>query len=300
MEWLNYHHLFYFWKVIRAGSITRASEELRLAPPTISAQLRSLENQLGEKLFRKSGRNLVPTEVGKMVFRYAEEIFALGQDLMDAVKQRPTEKPLRVVIGVDDVLPKEIAHELIVPALALSQVRILCREASLERLVAELALNELDVVLSDAPVTPTLNIRAYNHHLGQCGVVWMGTPALVKSHRRKFPSSLEGATILLPTDDTAIRRQLDRWIDQQKVRPTVMGEFEDFALFRTFGERGAGIFPVPAFLETRFKKLYGVDHIGVAEGVTAHFYAISIERKLKHPAVVAICDTARNKTFAAG
>ncbi|HEX7296277.1 MAG TPA: transcriptional activator NhaR [Pyrinomonadaceae bacterium] len=299
MEWLNYHHLFYFWKVIRAGSITRASEELRLAPPTISAQLRSLESQLGEKLFRKSGRNLVPTEVGKMVFRYAEEIFALGQDLMDAVKQRPTEKPLRVVIGVDDVLPKEIAHELIVPALALSQVRILCREASLERLVAELALNELDVVLSDAPVTPTLNIRAYNHHLGHCAVVWMGTPTLVKNHRRKFPSSLEGATILLPTDDTAIRRQLDRWIDQQKVRPIVMGEFEDFALLRTFGERGAGVFPVPALLESRFKKLYGVDHIGVAEGVTANFYAISIERKLKHPAVVAICDTARNKTFAA-
>lgn len=233
-----------------------------------------------------------------MVFRYAEEIFTLGQDLMDAVKQRPTQKPLRLVLGVDDVLPKEIAHEIIAPALTLREVRILCREASLERLVADLALNELDLVLSDAPVTPTLKIRAYNHLLGECGVIWMGATSLVKQYRRKFPSSLEGAPILLPTDATAIRRQLDRWIDQQKVRPTIMGEFEDFALLRTFGERGAGIFPVPALLETRFKKLYGVEHFGVAKGVTAHFYAISVERKLKHPAVVAICDTARNKTFA--
>jgi LysR family transcriptional activator of nhaA len=299
VEWLNYHHLFYFWKVVRAGSIARACEELRLAPPTVSAQLRSLENELGEKLFQKTGRTLAPTEIGQMVFKYAEEIFALGEDLMNAVKQRPTRKPRRLIIGVDDVLPKEIAHELIAPAFNLPEaVHILCHEANLERLVAGLTLNELDVVLSDAPVTPALNTQTYNHHLGQCGVVWMGTAPLAKIHRRRFPKSLDGAPILLPTSDTAIRRQLDRWIDKQGIRPVVVGEFEDFALLRTFGERGAGVFPVPTLLERRLKRLYSVERFGAAEGVTAHFYAISVERKLKNPAVVAICETARTKTFA--
>src|SRR6185436_18088411 len=167
MEWLNYHHLFYFWRVVRTGSITKACEELRLAPPTISAQLRSLEEQLGEKLLTRSGRSLVPTEMGRLVFRYAEDIFGLGLELMDAVKRRPTAKPLRLAIGVDDVLPKEIAYALIEPAMRLPEtVRLLCREAGLERLVADLALHELDVVLSDAPVAPSLSIRAYNHALG--------------------------------------------------------------------------------------------------------------------------------------
>jgi LysR family transcriptional regulator, transcriptional activator of nhaA len=298
MEWLNYHHLFYFWKVLRAGSISRACEELRLAPPTISAQLRSLEKQLGEKLLRKSGRNLAPTEVGQMVFRYAEEIFTLGQDLVDAVKQRPTGKPLRLVIGVDDVLPKEIARQLIDPAFSLPEtVHIICHEASLEKLVAKLALHELDVVLSDAPVTPTLNIRAYNHHLGECGVVWMAAPSLAKVYRRRFPKSLTGAPILLPTDHTAIRRQLDRWLEHEGLRPIVVGEFDDFALLRAFGQRAAGIFPVPAILEKEFRKLYDVQLLGSASGVSAHFYAVSIERRLKHPAVVAISETAR-KAFA--
>jgi LysR family transcriptional regulator, transcriptional activator of nhaA len=299
MEWLNYHHLFYFWKVLKTGSIARACEELRLAPPTVSAQLRSLEQDLGEKLLTKSGRNLVPTEAGQLVFRYAEQIFSLGQDLMDALKQRPSGKPLRLVVGVGDVLPKEIAQEVIQPAFNLPEgIRILCREASLERLVTELALHELDIVLSDAPVTPTLNVRAFNHPLGSCGVVWMGTPALVKKYRRGFPHALQGAPILLPTDDTAIRRQLDRWIEGQSIRPVIVGEFEDFALLRAFGQQGAGIFPVPSILEKRFRKLYDVLRLGVAEGVTANFYAVSIERKLKHPAVIAICDTAKRTIFA--
>lgn len=299
MEWLNYHHLFYFWRVLKTGSIARACEELRLAPPTVSAQLRSLERDLGEKLLTKSGRNLVPTEAGQLVFRYAEQIFSLGQDLMDALKQRPSGKPLRLVVGVDDVLPKEIAQEIIQPAFNLPEgLRVLCHEASLERLVAELALHELDIVLSDAPVTPTLKVRAFNHPLGSCGVVWMGTAALVKRYKRGFPRTLQGAPILLPTDHTAIRRQLDRWFDGLNVRPVIIGEFEDFALLRAFGQQGAGVFPVPSILEKRFRKLYDVVPLGVAEGVTASFYAVSIERKLKHPAVIAICDTAKRTIFA--
>jgi LysR family transcriptional activator of nhaA len=295
MEWLNYHHLFYFWKVLRAGGITRACEELRLAPPTISAQLSSFENQLGHKLLERSGRNLIPTEVGQMVFRYAEEIFAIGQDLMDALHQRPTGKPLRLVIGVDDVLPKEIAQELIDPALRLPQgVRLLCREAGLERLLADLAVHELDVILSDAPVTPTLNVRAYNHLLGESGVTWVGIPELAQTYRRGFPKSLDGAPILLPTNDTAIRRGLDQWFESQGLRPVVVAEFEDFALLRAFGQRGTGIFPIPSVLEKQFQRMYGVRRIGDAKGVMGRFYAVSVERKLKHPAVIAICEAARH------
>jgi LysR family transcriptional activator of nhaA len=293
VEWLNYHHLFYFWKVVRAGSITRACEELRLAPPTISAQLRSLEDQMGEKLLTRSGRSLAPTEMGRVVFRYAEDIFGLGQELMDAVKRRPTGKPLRLAVGVDDVMPKEIAHALIDPALRLPMdVRLLCREASLERLVADLALHELDVVLSDAPAAPNLNVRAYNHPLGECEVTWVGTPAVAKALRRGFPKSLDGAPILLPTDDTAIRRGLDQWCATLGIRPVVVAEFEDSALLRVFGRRGTGAFPVFQVLEKELKRHYGLQRIGPAKGVKGRFYAISVEKKVRHPAVAAICDAA--------
>ena len=300
MEWLNYHHLFYFWKVVRSGSISAACKELRLAPPTISAQLRSLEEQLGEKLLRRKGRTLEPTEVGHMVFRYAEEIFGLGRELMDAVKQRPTGRPIRLVVGIDDVVPKEIAHALIEPALRLREpVRLLCREGSLEPLVAKLSIHELDVVLSDAQVTPSLNIRAYNHPLGECGVTWMGAPALARAYRRGFPESLQGAPILLPTDDTAIRRGLDQWFDKMRVRPLLIAEFEDYALLRAFGQRGTGVLPVPSVLEKEFHRHYGLERIGPVDGVLGRFYAVSIEKKIRHPAVAAICDAARRKLFAA-
>jgi LysR family transcriptional activator of nhaA len=294
VEWLNYHHLFYFWKVVRAGGITKACEELRLAPPTVSAQIRSLEEQLGEKLLNRAGRSLVPTEMGRTVFRYAEDIFGLGLELMDTVKRRPTGKPLRVVIGVDDVLPKEVAHALITPALRLpGSVRILCREAGLERLVAELALHELDVVLSDAPVTPSLHIRAYNHPLGECEVAWMGTPAMARALRRGFPGSLEGAPVLLPTDDTAIRRGIDQWFATRGIRPVVVGEFEDYALLQVFGSRGLGAFPALDILEKDLRRRHGVARIGPAGGVTGRFYAISVEKRVRHPAVAAICDGGR-------
>lgn len=294
MEWLNYHHLFYFWKVVRSGSITAACKELRLAPPTVSAQLRSLEGQLGEKLLMRRGRALVPTDVGQMVYGYAQQIFGLGQELMDAVKQRPSGRPIRLVVGVDDVLPKEIAQALIEPALGLKQpVRLLCREGSLEPLLAALAIHELDVVLSDTPVTPSLNVRAYNHPLGECGVLWMAAPALAKAHRRGFPKSLDGAPILLPTDDTAIRRDLDQWCDSQAIRPVMVAEFEDYGLLRAFGQEGTGVIAVPSVLEKAFLKQYGLERVGLAEGVVARFYAVSIERRIRHPAVAAICETAR-------
>jgi LysR family transcriptional activator of nhaA len=300
MEWLNYHHLYYFWKVLRAGSITRACEELRLAPPTVSAQLRNLEEQIGEKLLTKSGRRLVPTEMGQVAFRYAEEIFSLGQEMMDALKQRSADKPVRLVIGVDDVLPKEVAQELIEPALHLPRPIVLrCHEANLEALIARLAIHEIDLVLSDAPVTPTLNVRAYNHLLGECGVAWVGVPDLTRNYRGKFPKCLDGAPILLPTDDTAIRRKLDRWFEVHALRPKLLGEFDDFALLRAFGQKGAGFFPIPSVLTKSFQSLYGFRRLGEAEGVTGQFYAVSVERKLKNSAVIAICESARRNIFKA-
>jgi LysR family transcriptional activator of nhaA len=294
VDWLNYHHLYYFWQVVRTGSITKACEELRLAPPTVSAQLRALEDQLGEPLLARSGRTLVPTDVGKLVFRYAEEIFSIGREMVDAVKQRPTGRPVRLAVGVDDVLPKEIAQALIEPALHLSgAVRLVCREASLERLMAALAVHDLDVVLSDAPVTPSLNVRAYNHLLGESGVTWMAPAALAARYRRGFPRSLDGAPVLLPTDDTAMRRGLDQWCNSEGVRPLVAAEFEDYALLRAFAQRGTGLMPVPSVLEKTFKQQYRFRPVGVARGVKGHFYAVSIERRIRHPAVMAILEAGR-------
>lgn len=292
---LNYQHLLYFWSVVRTGSITRACEELALSAPTVSAQLRTLEERLGEKLLMKSGRKLLPTEIGRVVFSYAQEIFGLGHELIETLEHRPSQRPLRLVIGIDDVLPKEIAQRLIEPVLHLAQpVRITCRESTLERLVADLAVHELDVVLSDSPATPTLNVRAYNHSLGSCEVCWMAMPAIAASLRRGFPRSLDGVPMLLPTDDTAIRRSLDQWLERNDIHPLLAGEFEDYALLREFARAGHGFAPVPTVQEQQFKKQFGFVRIGLVESVRAEFFAISVERRVKHPAVAAIVDGARD------
>lgn len=295
---LNYQHLLYFWSVVRTGSLTRACEELALSAPTISAQLRTLEERLGEKLLAKSGRTLVPTDVGRLVFGYADQIFGLGQELVEALEHRPTARPLRVIVGIDDVVPKEIAYRILKSTLGLKRpVRITCREGTLERLVADLAVHEIDVVLSDAPITPSLNVRAYSHSLGGCEEIWMATPTLAKTLRRGFPKSLDGVPVLLPTDDTAIRRALDQWLDKHDVRPLMIGEFEDYALLREFAREGHGFAPVPSILEEQFRQQYGFHRIGIASGVKAEFYAISVERKIKNPAVVAMTENARESLF---
>ncbi|MFO7276527.1 MAG: LysR family transcriptional regulator [Pseudomonadota bacterium] len=291
---LNYQHLLYFWSVVRNGSLTRACEELHLSPPAISAQLKTLEERLGEKLLVKSGRTLVPTEVGRLVYGYADEIFGLGRDLLDALEQRPTRRPLRLVVGIDDVVPKEIVHRLLQPALSISQpVRLVCREGTLERLMADLAIHEIDVVLSDSPIAPSLSVRAYNHPLGSSKEVWMAVPALAKTLRKGFPGSLNGAPVLLPTEDTAIRRALDQWLDRHEVRPVIIGEFEDYALLREFARAGGAVAPVPAVLEEQFHQAYGLATVGPANGVEAQFYAISLERRIRHPALLAVWENAR-------
>jgi len=298
MEWLNYHHLLYFWVVACHGSVTRAAAELRLAQSTVSTQLRTLEEVLGEKLFARTGRRLVLTDVGRLVFRYADEIFGLGRELLETVKGRPTGQPMRLTVGIADAVPKLIAYRLLRPALAVAEpVRIICREDKPDRLLAELAIHELDLVLSDAPIGPTTKVRAFNHLLGECGVTFFGTPALARTCRRGFPRSLGGAPVLLPTDNTALRRSLDDWFESEDVRPRVVSEFEDSALLMAFGQAGMGLFPAPSAIERQVRSQYGVVVVGRLDAVCERFYAISGERRLKHPAVVAISEAARQRVF---
>jgi LysR family transcriptional activator of nhaA len=301
MEWLNYHHLLYFWTVVRTGTLAAAAEELHLSPPTISVQIHRLEAVLNEKLFERSGRRLVLTDVGNVVYRFADEIFSLGREMLDTVRGRPTGRPLRLVVGIADVLPKIVAHRLIEPALQLPErVHVICREASPEQLLVALAAQQLDVVLTDAPVGPGFTVRAHSHLLGESGMSFLGVPALARPCRRGFPKSLTGTPILLPTENMAVRRGLDQWFESKGVRPEIVGEFEDYSLLREFGASGHGVFAVPSVVERMLRRLYGLELIGRVDAVRAHFYAISLERRIKHPAVAAMCSVARQEMFARG
>jgi LysR family transcriptional activator of nhaA len=299
MEWLNYHHLLYYWTVVRTGTVAAASAELKLAPPTVSVQIRRLEDQMGEKLLRRSGRHVVPTEMGQVVYRYADEIFNLGRELVDTVRGRPTGRPMVVTIGVVDAFPKSIARWLIEPALRLSEpVRILCREGSAEQLLAELSIQTLDVVLADAPIGPSVKVRAYNHLLGESELTFFGVPRLARVYRPGFPKSLHNAPMLLPTAVTGVRRTLDSWFDSLDIRPRVIGEFDDSELRWEFGGMGLAVFTAPLVLEPFLARLYNVQRIGRVPSAVARYYAISVDRRLKHPAVVAICEAARTELFA--
>jgi LysR family transcriptional activator of nhaA len=296
MEWLNYHHLLYFWTVARTGSIAAASEELRLAAPTISNQIRKLEDSLGEKLLRRSGRGLVLTDMGRIAMRYADDIFSLGREFADTMKDRPTGRPLRLCVGIADVLPKLIAYKLLEPAFKLRMpVRIICREDRPDHLLADLAVHDLDLVLSDSPASPAANIRAFSHPLGECGVGFFASKGMQLEPRR-FPKCVDGARVLVPTDNSAFRRSLDEWFISHKIRPVVIGEFEDFALLRAFAEEGFGMFAAPSVVEEQLRR-YGFRRVGRTNEIRVRFYAISVERKVQHPAVVAICEAAQQKLF---
>ena len=299
MDWLNYHHLLYFWVAAREGSISKACEHLQLAQPTVSSQIQKLEKSLGEKLFDRVGRNLKLTDTGQLVFQYADEIFSLGQELTDAIKGRPTGRPLRLTVGAPEVIPKLIVHRLLEPALTLDEpVQIVCREGKIEHLMQELATHNLDIVLSDSSVGSLTRVRAFNHPLGECAVTVFGAADLAKRHRRKFPESLEGAPMLLPSGSTWLRRAMDKWFDDRDVRPQVAAEFDDSALMKVFGQTGLGLFPGPSVIEREICRQYDVRVVGRLEEVREQYFAISVERKLKHPAVVAISDAARQELFA--
>ncbi len=298
MEWLNYHHLLYFWAVAKDGSIAKACERLNLAQPTISGQLRMLDETVGEKLFVKSGRGLALTEMGRVVYQYADEIFGLGDELQDVIKGRMHGRPLRLLAGVSDLVPKLIAYRVLQPALALAEpARLVCDEGTPESLLADLVENRLDMVLTDAPINAATRVKTYNHLLGACGVSLFGSPALAKRYRKNFPASLEGAPFLLPIQGSNLRRSLDRWFDVNRIRPVVLGEFKDSALMKVFGEAGVGIFAGPSAIEKEIRTHYQTEVIGLVDKVTVSFYVISVERKINHVAVVAICEAARDQLF---
>lgn len=300
MEWINYHHLLYFWTVAKEGSVARACERLRLAQPTISGQLRALEENLGEKLFVKSGRGLALTEVGQVVYRYADEIFTIGRELADVIKGRPQGRPLKLVIGISEMVPKLIAYRILEPAMSLGQpIQLICHEGRPERLLTELSSQGLDLVLTDAPIGPGVRVRAFNHLLGTCPMMLVAAPTLAVRYRKSFPASLDGAPFLLPVEGTA-RRALEQWFDHERIRPQIVGEFQDGALMKVFGQAGAGIFAIPSVIQGDVRERYRAVPVGTIESITETFYAISIERRLKHPGVIRICEMARQQLFGGG
>jgi LysR family transcriptional activator of nhaA len=298
MRHLNYNHLLYFWTVAREGSIARASEVLHLAPQTISGQLKLLERSVGDPLFDRVGRGLVLTEAGRFVFEYAEEIFSVGAELAQRVRGRQAGMPAILNVGVANSIPKLIAYRILRPALEVEDpVRVVCREGDLEQLLGELAVHRMDLLLSDRPTPTGLNVKAYNHLLGESSISFFVGRGSARKYLRRFPVSLDGAPLLLPVSTNALRRGLDDWFEEQGISPRIVAEFDDSALLKAFGEGGSGIFPAPTAIREEVESMYHAKCIGSADTVTERYYAISPERKLKHPAVVTITATARSRLF---
>ena len=296
MEWLNYHHLYYFHAVAKEGSIAQVSKTLRLGPATISAQIRSLEGALDQQLFERVGRGLVLTEHGRVVLRYADEIFGLGREMRETFAGKSGGRATKLRVGISDSVPKLIAHQLLAPALAMpSAVHLVARESGTPALIADLIAHALDLVITDAPIQSTGHVRAYNHVLGETGISFFATPTLAKRLRHGFPARLDGAPMLLPADTSSVRPQIDHWLESQGVRPTVVAEFDDSALMKVFGQHGAGVFPGPTMVEREIARQYGVSAIGRTTAVRERFYAITVDRKIKHPVAIAITDAARER-----
>lgn len=299
MAWLNYHHLLYFRAVVREGGVLRASERLHLSPSAISTQVKQLERVLGEPLLKKVGRRVEPTEAGRLVLGYADEIHGLGTELLDVVRGGTGRRAAVLRVGVADVVPKLVARELLAPALELAEpVRLMVREDRPEALLGELAAHELDVVLSDAPLIDGARLKAFSHLLGESSVTLLAERRLAEKLRPRFPLSLDGAPVLVPAAHTALRRALDAWWDERDVVPRIVGEFDDSALLKTFGQAGFGAFAVPSAIAEQVREQHGVQVVGRLSDVVERFYAISPERKIRHPAVLAITRRAKSRLFA--
>lgn len=299
MAWLNYHHLHLFRTVAREGSIARATRVLHLTQPTISGQLAALERQVGTPLFERRGRGLVLTETGETVLHYADEIFTLGGELEATLRGQPAGRPLRFAVGISDALPKLTTYRLVAPALAVDvPLRPVLRIGKTDALLGELAAHRLDLVLADQPVRPGAGFRAFNHLLGETGVSVFGTEDLVARVRRRFPHSLDGAPLLMPTSNTALRSSLDAFLETEGIRPAIVAEVEDVALLQVLGQQGMGLFVAPTVVETEIRRAYGVRVAGRLPAVRERFYAIATERRLTHPAVVALREAARTDLLA--
>ena len=298
MAHINLKHLRYFWAVASHGSIARASKVLHLTPQTISGQLRELEDQIGAKLFAKTGRNLMLTDTGRLVFAYADDMFRISDELQDVLAGRTPGGGLTLHVGIAMVVPKLLAHRVLAPAMRMPEpVRLVCIEKPLVDLLADLSVHKLDLVLADSPLNPALNIRAYNHPLGESPITFFAAGGQAARWRAGFPASLDGAPMLMPTASSALRRALDLWFDRNKVKPRMVAEIEDRALMKTFGEAGVGVFTSPQAVEEDVLSKYAVEVIGRTDEVTERFYAISAERRIKHPAVSAITEAARSGLF---
>jgi LysR family transcriptional activator of nhaA len=297
---MNFKHLHYFWRVAKCGGVARASEELHLTPQTISGQIGMLEDSLGVPLFAKRGRNLELTDAGRLAFGYAEDIFAQGAELEESLRSYPAGgRPVEFRVGVADAVPKTIAYRLIEPATRLPEpVRLVCREWKLDSLLAELAAHRLDLVIADAPIPPAVSVRAYNHRLGESGVSFFASAALCRGLKGKFPACLDGAPLLVPGADAAVSARLARWCAAKGLRPRVVGEFDDGALMKAFGQGGAGVFIAPSVLEAEIRSRYGAKTLGRTDEISEEFFAISVERRVTHPCVAAITAAARDRLFA--
>ena len=294
MNWLNYHHLLYFYTVAREGSVKQAASVLRLAQPTLSTQIRKLEESFGESLFERRGRQLILTEVGQTAYQYAEEIFSLGREMVDAVQGRPTDRPARLRVGIADVVPKVIAQRLLQSVLDLEDpVHLVLHEGKSDELAAALALQEFDLVLTDAPIRSQIRVKAFHHPLGSCGIGVFGRPELARRLAPGFPASLDGAPMLLPTSNTVLRHALDLWFDKLDLRPRIVAEIEDSALLKSFGQHGNGVFAAPIAVADEVCRAHGVRMVGQTDEVRTEFYAITVERRITHPAVAEIARAAR-------
>lgn len=298
LAWFNYHHLLYFWTVVREGGVSRAAEKLRLAQPTVTAQVRTLERSLGERLFEKKGRTLQLTEVGRVVYRYADEIFGIGQELLATLEGRvPTRAP-RLNVGVANAVPKLVVHRLLRPVLREPEpFRVICREDNLEQLLAALATYSLDAAIATAPAPAHLPLRVFNHLLGESVISFFAPAALAVKLRRGFPRTLSGVPMVLPTSTNPVRRSLDEWFDAHAVTPRVIAEFEDSALMKVVGQAEHAVFPAPVAIEQDVRRYYAVRAVGSADSVSERYYVISPERRLKHPGVLAITSAGRGQLF---
>ncbi|WP_293778957.1 transcriptional activator NhaR [uncultured Oxalicibacterium sp.] len=294
MNAINYKHLHYFWVVAKSGGIGRASERLHLTPQTISGQISSFEDMLGYPLFNRVGRRLELNDAGRVVLSYADEIFTIGEELQEILRTRPDGLPMQFRVGVADAVPKAIAYLLLEPSMELpDSLRLVCREGTLTDLLADLAIHRLDIVIADSPMPANIDVRGYNHLLGECGVSFFAADGLAKQYKKGFPKSLDGAPFLMPGELAAVRPRLLRWFEKERVHPRIVGEFDDGALLQAFGEAGKGIFAAPSAVADQLRKQSGVTELGSTNLVTEQFYAISVERQLTHPAVVAISSAAR-------
>jgi LysR family transcriptional activator of nhaA len=294
MDRLNYQHLLYVWMVAREGTVARAAERLRLAPSTLSGQIHHFEDVLGEKLFARRGRRLELTESGRVAFRYADEIFSLGQEFVETLRGRRAGRPLRLVVGVLDCLPKLVVRRLLQPVFQQpEEIRVVCREdRSLVGFLSELVTFRVDVVLSDAPASPDLPARVFNHLLGESGTTLFAVPGTARRLRRRFPRSLNQA-VLLPGRFSALHRALEQWFSAHDVHPRIVGEIDDSGLLKVLGEAGRGVFPGPSVEEAEIRRRYGVAVAGRAETIRQRYYAITAERRIRNPAVLAITAAAR-------